>query len=114
MARQSDRWVTPGVIITGLLVATVVVLAIIGAITYLAAIGRDPGPMLDLVTKVVTAVGSLGALGLQLANRATVTKVERNTAPLAPGGVPLAATDRLYGGHSRPPVPRTTPAPPGS
>jgi hypothetical protein len=120
VARQSDRWITPTVVVTALVVGAVLVLAVVAAVTYLAAIGRDPGPMLDLVAKVVTAIGSLGSLVVSLANRATATRTERNTAPLAPGGVPvslasLAATDRLYGGHSRPPVPtRTAPAPPGS
>lgn len=122
MARNTDRWVTPAVVIVGLLVGGVIVLGALAAVTWLTAQGRDPGPMLDLVTKVTTAVGSLGALALQLANRATVTKVERNTSPLAPGGVPLVVdppmvTEPLYGRHGRrrpPPPNRAAPEARGS
>jgi hypothetical protein len=76
--RDTDRWVTPRVVVWGLLAATIVVLAAIGSVTYLTAIGKDPSPMLDVVSQVGTAVAALGALAVQLANRATVTKVERN------------------------------------
>lgn len=109
MARDSDRWVTPGVVVAGLLVAGALALATIGGATYLVAVGRDPGPMLQAVGAVVTAVSSLSAVALQLASRATVAKVERNTQALAPGGTPLrpeALTEPLYGRHGRPGVPR--------
>lgn len=82
-ARDSDRWVTPTVVVAGLMVAGVIVLATIGAVTYLSAIGRDPDPMLKLVAQVATAVGSLGTLLLQVTGRQTVAKVERNTGVLA-------------------------------
>ncbi len=81
--RQSDRWITPGVIVAGLLVAGVVILATVYAVTYLASIGKDPDPMLRLVAQVVTAGGSLGTLLLTLTGRSTVAKVERNTGVLA-------------------------------
>lgn len=77
--RDTDRWVTPRVVVWGLLAGTLVILAAIGSVTYLTAIGKDPSPMLDVVSQVGTAVAALGALAVQLANRATVTKVERNS-----------------------------------
>lgn len=82
-ARSSDRWVTPGVIVAGILTAGVVVLGIGAGVVYLTANGRDPDPILRLVAQIVTAVGSLGTLLLQLANRQTVAKTERNTGLLA-------------------------------
>lgn len=79
MARQSDRWITPRVIVFGLFCATLIVLGAIGAVTYLSSIGKDPDPMLKLAAQVATAVGSLGTLVLTLTNRTTTAKVERNT-----------------------------------
>lgn len=113
MARNTDRWVTPGVVVTGLLVGGVIVLATVAAITWLTYLGRDPAPMLDLAAKVVTAIGSLGALVLQLANRATVAKVERNTGALATGALDRLEppTDRLGRHGSLPPVPGRSAAP---
>lgn len=116
MARNSDRWVTPGVIVAALVVCGVVALAIIGGATWLVSIGLDPAPMLTAVGAIVTALTSLSAVALQLANRATTAKIERNTGVLAPGGVP-DATAPLYGRHGRPGPPPgrgAAPAPPGS
>lgn len=81
--RDSDRWITPRVVALALFLATVLVLAVIAAITYLAARGISPDPMLSLVSKVAAAIGTLGTLALQLSGRATVAKVERNTGQLA-------------------------------
>jgi hypothetical protein len=123
MARKSDRLVTPAVVVAALVVGCLCVLATVGAVTYLSAIGRDPSPMLDLVAKVATAVGTLGTLALQMATKGQTSRVERNTAPLAPGGVPVQldqvqlATGRLGAHRELPPVPpptRTAPAPTGS
>lgn len=80
--RQSDRWVTPAVIVVGLLCSTVVVLGIVGAVAYLSAEGIDPDPMLRLSAEVGAAVSGLASLALQLANRRTTAKVERNTGML--------------------------------
>jgi hypothetical protein len=80
--RQSDRWVTPGVVITGLLVAGAVAIATVAAMAWLTAQGADPGPLVDLAAKVVTGLSALGGLLLQLAQRNTVAKVERNTGQL--------------------------------
>jgi len=81
--RQSDRWVTPGVIVAAILVAGVIVLAVSAGVVYLTAIGRDPGPILQLVTQLVAAVGAMGSLVLQLVGRKTAAKTERNTGVLA-------------------------------
>lgn len=91
--RQSDRWVTPGVIVAFLLVAMVVTLAAMGAITYLAAIGADPDPMVKLVADIVTAVGSLAAAIFTMATRATTTKVERNVNSLGEEVAELRAAE---------------------
>lgn len=77
--RNSDRWVTPGVVMVGLLTVAVVVLGITAAIAWLAARGVDPQPVLQLVGVIVTAVSSVSAFVLQLVNRRSVAKVERNT-----------------------------------
>jgi hypothetical protein len=81
--RNSDRWITPGVVIAGLLVGGLICLGVTAGVVYLSSIGKDPDPMLRLTAQVVTAVGSLGTLLLQLTGRSTVAKVERNTGVLA-------------------------------
>lgn len=81
--RRSDRWITPGVIIAGLIVAGLVTMTVAAGVTYLTARGIDPDPMLRLVAQVTTAVGSIGTLVLQLVGRSTVAKTERNTGVLA-------------------------------
>lgn len=82
-SRNSDRWLTPGVIITGLLVAGLIVSSIVGAIAYLTARGIDPSPLLKLAATLVGALGGVGTLVLQLAQRAQNSKTERNTGVLA-------------------------------
>ncbi len=79
----SDRWITPGVIIAGILTAGLVVAVVAGGVTYLAARGVDPDPMLRLVAEVAGACGLIGNLLLTLTQRTTVAKVERNTGVLA-------------------------------
>jgi hypothetical protein len=74
---------TPAVVVTLLLVAGLIVCSTIGAVAWLTSIGRDPDPMLKLVGALVAAVTSTGGLVLQIANRATVAKTERNTGVLA-------------------------------
>jgi divalent metal cation (Fe/Co/Zn/Cd) transporter len=80
---KSDRWVTPGVVIVGVLVAGVCILATIAAVAWLTARGLNPEPMLKLVGVAVAALASLGNFALTLAQRRTATKVERNTGILA-------------------------------
>lgn len=82
-SRNSDRWITPGVIIAALIVGGVVIGMVAASVTYLAAQGLDPDPMIRLVAQVATSVGALGTLILQLAGRATAAKTERNTGTLA-------------------------------
>ena len=79
MARNSDRWVTPGVVMVFLLVAGAVVTFVFGAVAYLTVRGYDPAPVVDLVATLVAAVGSIGTLAATLLQRRTTAKVERNT-----------------------------------
>lgn len=81
--RKSDRWITPGVIIAAILVAGLVACVVAAGVTYLAARGIDPAPMLQLTAQVATSVGVVGNLVLQLAGRSTAAKTERNTGVLA-------------------------------
>jgi hypothetical protein len=101
--RQSDRWVTPGVVITGLLVAGCVAIATVAAMAWLTAKGVDPSPIVDLAAKVVTGLSALGALLLQLAQRNTVAKVERNTGQLVDHTAGLAdVVDAKLGAYEDP------------
>lgn len=118
--RQSDRWITPGVIVAAILVAGLVVLGVTAGLVYLTAEGKDPDPVLRLVAQVVTAIGSLGSLVVTLATRTTTTKTERNTGVLARATAELvdAVQERPAGPDPfRDPLPtverRTAPAPPG-
>lgn len=88
--RDSDRWVTPAVVIAGLVLAVVLVLAVLACVTYLAAIGRDPAPVVQLVAALVGGVTGLGSLGLQLAGRRTVTKIERHVGLAGPATSPVS------------------------
>lgn len=81
--RNSDRWVTPAVLVAGLVCCTVAVLGIAACVTYLADRGIDPDPMLRLVAEVGGAASGALSLVLQLANRRTTAKTERNTGVLA-------------------------------
>lgn len=81
--RQTDRYLTPAVVVTLLLVAGAVVLGTVGCVAWLTSLGRDPDPMLKLVGAWVAAGSSTITLVLQIANRATVAKTERNTGTLA-------------------------------
>jgi membrane protein implicated in regulation of membrane protease activity len=81
--RNSDRWVTPGVIVAVILTAGTVVLGIAAGLVYLAALGRDPDPVLRFVVELTGTVAILLNVGMTLAGRATTAKVERNTGVLA-------------------------------
>lgn len=123
-ARSSDRWVTPAVIVAALLVVGVVLLALIGATAWLTREGVDVDPMLQLMREWVTTVSAIGALLLQLANRSSVTKTERNTGQLKSETAALAgamyevadALPRPVPRHAADPYPPTVeaPAPRGS
>lgn len=81
--RDSDRWITPRVVVVGLLVVGALLALLIAATAWLTSLGLDPAPMLDLIREWTTALAAVGALVIQLANRASVTKTERNTGVLA-------------------------------
>lgn len=88
-ARNSDRWLTPGVIIAALIVGGLVVASVVGSVAYLTARGIDPDPMLKLAGTLVAAAGSVGTFVLQLGQRAQNSKTERNT------GMVVSAVDEL-------------------
>jgi membrane protein implicated in regulation of membrane protease activity len=81
--RKSDRYVTPGVIIAALIIAGILLAVVAGSVAYLTAQGIDPDPMLKLVATVGGGLFSLGTFILQLVNRPTAAKTERNTGVLA-------------------------------
>lgn len=87
MARRSDRWVTPGVIVWGMLLGTLLLLAVIGSITFLTWRGLDPDPMIRLTANVAAAVGTVGTFVLQLVTRRTTTNVETKVGQLVPAVV---------------------------
>lgn len=75
--RQTDRWVTPGVVVAALALGTLVVLSVVAAVTYLTARGLDPDPMLSLAAEVGGSVALVANLLLTLTGRAGQAKVER-------------------------------------
>jgi hypothetical protein len=81
--RDSDRWVTPRVVAVAIAGVVVIVLAVIGAVTFLSARGVDPAPMLKLAGTIAAGASSVLSLAVQLANRRTIAKAERNTGQLA-------------------------------
>lgn len=104
--RQTDRYLTPAVVVTLLLVAGTVILGTVGAVAWLTSLGRDPDPMLKLVGAWVAAGSSTITLVLQLANRATVAKTERNTGVLATHTDALASAVYEVADKMPQPVPR--------
>lgn len=74
---------TPAVVATAIVAGSVVVLGVAGLVAYLSVRGVDAGPLVQLATAVLAAIGSLGTLVLQLVTRRTQTKVERSTGKLA-------------------------------
>lgn len=103
MSRRSDRWMTPGVAAVLVLCGTVVVLAVLAAVTYLTARGFDPQPVVQLAGSLVAAVAAVGNVVLQLINRRTQAKVERNTGVLAANVADtLDELDRERGRHASP------------
>jgi hypothetical protein len=80
--RDSDRWITPAVVIVGLLVGGGLVALLIATVAWLAARGVDPAPILKTVGALVAGATSLVTLIVQLASRQTVAKTEANTGQL--------------------------------
>lgn len=89
--RASDRYITPGVVMVGLVMGTVVVLSIVAVTGYLTARGYDPAPIVTLTANLIGAVGGLGTLVVQLVTRKTTARIERNTG-LLPGQVEEVAS----------------------
>jgi hypothetical protein len=96
--RKSDRWITPGVVIAAIIGVTFVLTVLAASVAYLTARGIDPDPMVKLVATVAAAAGSLGTFVMQLVNRSTTTKVERNT-----GMLPAAITNAVAAAVPPPP-----------
>lgn len=115
---KSDRWVTPAVVVTLIICVLMGLLAVVAAAAWLTSLGKDPGPMFDFVTTSLGALTGAASLVLQLANRKTNTKTERNTGVLAsavyevadkmPQPVPRHAAydDTAYVDMSAAPAPR--------
>lgn len=98
--RNSDRWVTPGVVVAAIVVGGVLVLSVVAAMVYLTVAGLDPDPMLKLSAQVGGGLAAMLNLWLSLATRATAAKTERNTGTLlrqaeadAPGRHAAPGTD---------------------
>lgn len=89
--RTSDRWVTPAVVVTGVLTAGVVLLSVVGAMTFLTWQGRDPDPVLRLAMEALGSVALVCNLLLTLAQRAGVAKVEKKA-----GQLQVDVQDALY------------------
>jgi hypothetical protein len=95
--RNSDRWVTPGVVIVGILCLSAIVLGVAALVAYLAARGVDPDPMLRLVAEVATGASALGSFVLTLLNRKTTAKAEANSGVAARRvGQALDALDAVH------------------
>lgn len=118
--RDSDRWITPGVIMILILTAGGIVLAVFGAVTYLTVRGYDAAPVVELVGTLVAAGTGVVTLLLQLIQRRGVAKVERNTGVMASEQSALvealqpgrhAYPDTMYQPPALPPVPERGTAP---
>lgn len=110
--RSSDRWITPGVVAILILAGTIVVLAILAAVTYLTARGYDPEPIVQLVGTLVAAAAASGNFLLSLVKRRSETKVERYTGRDLPAKVDELAAKvdaalwvDINGTQQLPPVP---------
>lgn len=81
--RNTDRYLTPAVVVTLILVVGGVVATTVCAVAWLTVQGLDPDPMLRLLAQITAAATGTATFILQIANRATVAKTERNTGVLA-------------------------------
>ncbi len=81
----------------------VVVLGVLGAVTYVTVRGFDPQPVVQLAGTLVAAASALGTFVVQLVSRRTVTKVERQAGRLATGVHDvLEELDATRGRHTYP------------
>jgi hypothetical protein len=109
--RNSDRWLTPGVIIAALIVVGLILSVVAASVAYLTAQGINPDPMLKLVATASAGLLSLINVILTLGGRATSAKTERNTGLLV-GNVADVA-DAVAAIPPAPPAPGTTQLPAG-
>lgn len=79
MQRQTDRLLTPAVVMVALVLGAALVVVVIAAVTFLAARGYDPKPVVTLATAAGGAAVALVNLLVNLGARAGVAKVERTT-----------------------------------
>lgn len=83
--RSADQWVTPAVVVCLILAGLVVILAVLGCVTYLTTRGFDPQPIVQLVGTLLAAAAASGNFMLSLIKRKHETKVERQVGRLATG-----------------------------
>jgi hypothetical protein len=92
---------TPAVVVALVLAGTLVVLATLAAVTFLAYRGVDAQPVVQLVGTLVAAVTSLGTFVAQLVTRRGQARVEREAGRLATATVDaLDELDRERGRHA--------------
>ena len=105
--RDTDRWITPRVVLALIAAAVVVVLASLASVTYLAARGIDPAPTLKLAGGIATAALTTINTLLSLSQRRTTTKVERNTGQIKGALIDVATVidERTTRAAPPPPVP---------
>lgn len=103
--RTSDRWMTPWVVVVLIVAGTLVVLAVLAAVTYLTARGFDPEPIVQLTGTLVAAAAASGNFVLSLVKRKAEAKVERHVGVLGNGVVrALDELEAARGRHAYPPV----------
>lgn len=103
--RTSDRWVTPWVVVVLIVAGTLVVLAVLAAVTYLTARGFDPEPIVQLTGTLVAAAAASGNFVLSLVKRKAEAKVERSVGVLGNGVVrALEELEAVRGRHAYPPA----------
>jgi hypothetical protein len=95
--------VTPWVVAVLIVAGTVVVLAVLAAVTYLTARGFDPEPIVQLTGTLVAAAAASGNFALSLVKRKTETNVQRQVGRLATGvEVVVEELDASRGRHAPP------------
>lgn len=102
---------TPAVVATGIVCASLTVLGVAALVALLAVRGIDPDPVVQLAGTAITAVGSTAAVVLQLVNRRTATRTDRNTGLLASA---VAGQLDEHGRPSGPPILKVAPVRPAA
>lgn len=81
--RRSDRWLTPAVVIVGIIAGALVVVIVAVLVAYMVARGIDPGPVVQLAGTAGTGLAALAGVVLQLVSRRSQTNTERAAGVLA-------------------------------